>query len=366
MRSNTRVNTKVAGSVGIKSIPGLVARAVIVSCALFTSASAEMRTWTSADGGKTFVGELKSYDAASGVVMVVVSGKEIRFAVEKLSAADIDFLKRNPAAGGRTNSLGMKFVPVRIAGGPTDGKAVLFSVWETRVDDFDAFLKANKDYKRNNREGDVWEKDGYKETGKHPVTMVSWNDAQAFCKWLTEKEREAGNIGPNDTYRLPSDHEWSCAIGIGESEDASLSPNDKSIRIPGYPWGEKWPPESGVGNLMGEEFKKDHPHARCITGYRDDSVFPERVGSFPASSSGLFDLVGNVKELCMDTLYPIPAGEVKPGDADGAKARVVRGSSFRDDSATFVFSSCRLSVQPDMVDDGTGFRCVLELAGGAD
>lgn len=353
------------------SNPGLVAKAMIVSCALVTSTFAEMRTWTSADGGRTFVGELTSYDAASGVVEVLVGGKEIRFAVEKLSAADIDFLKRIPASsvpgvGERTNSLGMRFIPVRIAGGPTDGKAVLFSVWETRVDDFEAFLRANKDYVRGNREGDVWKMDGYKETGKHPVTMVSWNDAQAFCKWLTEREREAGKIGPNDIYRLPSDHEWSCAIGIGELEDASQSPNDKSIKIPGYPWGAKWPPESGVANLMGEEFKKDHPHATYISGYRDDSAFPERVGSFPVSNNGLFDLVGNVKELCMDTLYAIPAGKENPGDAAGAKLRVVRGSSFRDDSPTFVLSSCRLPVQPDMVDDGTGFRCVLELAGGAD
>ena len=51
----------------------------------------------------------------------------------------------NPAAATRdapfVNSLGMKFVPVPITGGPTDGKRVLFSIWETRRRDYEVFVQ---------------------------------------------------------------------------------------------------------------------------------------------------------------------------------------------------------------------------------
>jgi hypothetical protein len=55
---------------------------------------AQARTWTSADGAKTFEGELQSYDPATGAVGVTLAGgKAMKFTQEKLSAADIAFLK---------------------------------------------------------------------------------------------------------------------------------------------------------------------------------------------------------------------------------------------------------------------------------
>jgi len=63
-------------------------------------AGAHARTWTSADGSKTFEGELQSYDAASGIISVTLpSGKRMNFLQEKLSAEDIAWLKKN---GGRS------------------------------------------------------------------------------------------------------------------------------------------------------------------------------------------------------------------------------------------------------------------------
>ena len=58
-----------------------------------------------------------------------------------------------------------------------------------------------------------------------PVVSVSWDDAQAFCTWLSE------NSGLE--YRLPSDHEWSLAVGIGNREDPNASPKDKNGLIGG-------------------------------------------------------------------------------------------------------------------------------------
>lgn len=68
---------------------------------LFMVGAAQARTWTSTDGSKTFEAELISYDAASGTVEVIwPNGAPMRFSQEKLSAADIAFVKEHgkPAA----------------------------------------------------------------------------------------------------------------------------------------------------------------------------------------------------------------------------------------------------------------------------
>jgi len=93
------------------------------------------------------------------------------------------------------NSLGMRFVPVPIIGGPSEGKTIRFSVWETRVKDFAAFVK---DEKRD------WPKPDFAQGDDHPAVNVSWEDATAFCAWLTKEERRKRKIGPKDVYRLPT------------------------------------------------------------------------------------------------------------------------------------------------------------------
>jgi hypothetical protein len=67
--------------------------------ALLAAAPLAARTWTSAEGGRTFEGEFKSYDAAAGKVSVLrPDGTVMVFAEDKLSAADREWLKAQPAA----------------------------------------------------------------------------------------------------------------------------------------------------------------------------------------------------------------------------------------------------------------------------
>ena len=157
-----------------------------------------------------------------------------------------------------TNSLGVKFVP---AG--TDG--VLFSVWDVRVKDFKAFVDAtgydatkgmvsfdNDGTDGWKARGDTWKSPGFAQTDDDPVVGVNLDDAKAFCAWLTKKEQAEGKLGANQLYRLPSDAEWSKAVGLNESSEGTpqskgLSKGFETV----YPWGSGWPPRK-VREIMQE------------------------------------------------------------------------------------------------------------------
>jgi formylglycine-generating enzyme required for sulfatase activity len=62
--------------------------------------------------------------------------------------------------------------------------------------------------------GATWRKPGFSQGPTHPVVGVSWNDAEEFCKWLTKRERIAGDLSQDREYRLPKDEEWSAAVGL--------------------------------------------------------------------------------------------------------------------------------------------------------
>jgi hypothetical protein len=189
---------------------------------------------------------------------------------------------------GYTNGLGMRFVPV-------PGTQVLFSVYETRVKDFRAFVEetgyvhmreTEDDYSRmwsldhdgEKQRGHSWEDPGFGQTGEHPVVGVSWYDAKAFCEWLTLRERAAGRLPSDREYRLPADHEWSVAVGISEDPARSLEEKDGEIKD-AYPWGE-WPegkpPSQEAGNYAGTE--------------ADDGHWPEQLGGSRATTTAMPEL----------------------------------------------------------------------------
>ncbi|MFK7851686.1 MAG: sialate O-acetylesterase [Akkermansiaceae bacterium] len=76
----------------------------ILSASLLITVNA--RTWTSSDGSKTFEGDLKSYDTASGTVSVLVGGRVLKFTQDKLSEADIEWLKENGSKTSASSSGG--------------------------------------------------------------------------------------------------------------------------------------------------------------------------------------------------------------------------------------------------------------------
>lgn len=113
-----------------------------------------------------------------------------------------------------------------------------------------------------------WDKPGFPQTDEHPVTCVSWNDTQAFIKWLSRKEGK--------TYRLPTEAEWEYACRAGTETPFS------------------------VGKCLGDNANYDgrYPYADCPKGkYRKGTV---PVASFAPNPWGLYDVHGNVWEWCQD------------------------------------------------------------------
>jgi eukaryotic-like serine/threonine-protein kinase len=218
-----------------------------------------------------------------------------------------------------TNSLGMKFVPLG---------DIQISVWETRVQDYEAFCRAT---------GRHYEPADFHQTATDPAVKVSWFDAMAFCNWLTEKEHNENLIEERQVYRLPTDLEWSMAVGLVNESGATPEIRDGKIKNE-FPWGKQWPPPNGAGNY------------NLAAGRRRGATMP--VGSFKPNSSGLYDLGGNVWEWCLDTYKGGSSGNSRDWG-------VLRGGSWATSNRLEMQSSYRNVVDRSDRDVIYGFRCAL-------
>lgn len=215
------------------------------------------------------------------------------------------------------NSLDMRFMPV-------PGSKVFFSVWPVRVKDYRAFVEPA---------GLAWDAPHFNQGPTHPAVNVSYSDAQAFCAWLTARERDTGYLGLRQQYRLPTDQEWSLAVGL--ENEVGATPAEKALKSAGsYPWGTQWPPPPGAGNYA--------PALRV-----DSYEFTSPVGSFEPNRHGLYDMGGNVWEWCVDWQ-----------DAQQT-LRVLRGGSWVDSTAGCLTSAYRSGGSPDGHNFNFGFRIVL-------
>jgi formylglycine-generating enzyme required for sulfatase activity len=161
-----------------------------------------------------------------------------------------------------------------------------------------------------------WKNTGFGQTGEHPVTAVSWNDAAAFCRWLS---KEAGR-----RIRLPSEAEWeyACRSGAGQG---------KELRCADIAW-----------FVANSEFQT-HP------------VATQKPNDF-----GLYDMLGNVSEWVEDLWHRNYVGAPCDGSSwltGNTSERVTRGGSYEREAGEFSPSG-RDWYEPGEAIVSQGFRIV--------
>lgn len=148
--------------------------------------------------------------------------------------------------------------------------------------------------------------------GARPALMVSWNDAQAYVRWLSERTGRA--------YRLPSEAQWEFAARGGTATT--------------YWWGDRYDAAQA-------------PHGQT-----------SEAGAHAPNGFGLFDVTGNVSEWVEDcyvngfTDAPTDGSAMVQGNCG---QRVVRGGSWRDNPQSLRIAA-RSRIARATRDGGVGFR----------
>lgn len=184
-----------------------------------------------------------------------------------------------------------------------------------------------------------------------PVVCVSWNDARAFCDWLTGRERTAGRLPAGLVYRLPTEAEWEYACRGGSKESLH------------FWWGDGIEDGEGRLNISGIDFlpgrTRTWPLAKVPWSDGFAFVSPvDHYGERGRNGFGLADMCGGVWEIVLDHFDPKGARE-EVHFVDENPRPVCRGGNYFD-----VPGNARCAVRlglkgPAYSDSRDGFRIVL-------
>jgi formylglycine-generating enzyme required for sulfatase activity len=196
-----------------------------------------------------------------------------------------------------------------------------------------------------------WRDPSFDQKGGHPVVQVSWNDACAFCEWLSKRT--------GMTVALPTEAQWEYACRAG-TKTACF-------------WGDDPAGCQGWANVADQSLKRmlpSDPENSCVA-WDDGFVFTSPAGSFKANAFGLFDMIGNVAQWCKDRYGDYgtePATDPMGGIA--GNVHIVRGASWNSFSQGDFRSACRSACfATNYRNERYGFRIVSELSeqsGGGD
>ena len=181
-----------------------------------------------------------------------------------------------------------------------------------------------------------WRNVGFEQTDEHPVLCVSWNDAVAFCEWLSRKEGK--------TYRLPTEAEWEYACRAGTTTRYYSGDDPETL--------------AKVGNVADAAVKAKFPDWKYTIKANDGYVFTAPGGKFKPNAFGLYDMHGNAWQWCADWYkadYYAASPADNPTGPDSGNGRVLRGGSW-DDRPDDSRSAVRGGVTPVERSCSAGFR----------
>jgi WD40 repeat protein/formylglycine-generating enzyme required for sulfatase activity len=206
-------------------------------------------------------------------------------------------------------------------------RSLLFGAYEVTQGEFEAVMAANPSCFSAGGVGR--ERVAGKDTSRFPVEMVSWDDANEFCRRLSERpeEKAAGR-----RYRLPTSAEWEYACRAGSTGEYAF--NGEGPLAPRFGW------------LSNSSSGMTHP-----------------VGQKNPNAWGLSDMLGNVWEWCADwydAQYYQQSPRRDPQGPPAGSARVVRGAGFDSPCGHARSAHFRRNV-PTLRNRSIGFRVVCEV-----
>ena len=170
-------------------------------------------------------------------------------------------------------------------------------------------------------------KNGFSNDDEEAVVFVSWYEAEAFCRWLSEKEGRP--------YRLPTEAEWEYVCRAG-------------TRGP-----------YATGDALPQAF---HKNQRRTSFDEPGDLVSLHVGKTPASAWGVFDMHGNVEEWCADWYGPYRSShQTDPVGRAAGDFKVTRGGSHGT-GLYYLRSANRMGTLPENRHWLIGFRVVLGSA----
>jgi formylglycine-generating enzyme required for sulfatase activity len=156
----------------------------------------------------------------------------------------------------------------------------------------------------------------------HPMTFVSWDDANEYCNWLSSKTGK--------TFRLPSEAEWEYAAkGASTSKNTLFSGSDNINDV-------GWDRENSIGSTH------------------------SKVGILSPNEIGIFDMTGNVWEWCSDyysKTYYLQSASINPKGPRAGTVKIARGGSWYHPKVSVTY---RFYMTPTAKSNYMGFRIVME------
>jgi formylglycine-generating enzyme required for sulfatase activity len=184
----------------------------------------------------------------------------------------------------------------------------------------------------------TWKNLFFTQGDAQPVVVVSWNDAVAFCEWLSKKEGQR--------YRLPTEAEWEYACRAGTKTRFNTGEKEDDLK--------------DAGNIADAALKAKWKDVFWAKSWNDGYAFTAPVGVFRGNAFGLQDMHGNAWEWCSDwyaeEYYSKSPKQDPQGPATG-KERVARGGAWST-QPKFCRSAYRDHHEPEYRSDCVGFRVV--------